>query len=87
MKKICACGAVFDPDEAAEIVDAYFDDNPIYSLEGYEDWCAECAISDYEYRGRPAYIDSDLADIYMCSGEDEDYTFGNDPDELRKYYT
>lgn len=87
MPKCICCGAEYDPDEAAEIVDAHFDDNPIYYLEGFETLCAECAIEDFEERGCPAYIDSDLADIYMSSGEDEDYAFGNDPDELRGYYT
>lgn len=33
-------------------------------------------------------IDEDYAaEIYMSSGEDEDYTFGYDPDDLRKHYT
>lgn len=44
------CGASFDWSEAAAEFNAHFDDEYDYDYNGWDGWCADCAISGMEDR-------------------------------------
>lgn len=50
MTKICViCGKLFDPEDAADEFDSYFDEDGYSYSEMYDDdTCASCAISETE---------------------------------------
>lgn len=43
-----SCGSNFDIDEAASIFNSHFNGNNDYYLNGWEGYCADCAISNTE---------------------------------------
>ena len=43
------CGASYTFDEAAKKFNEYFDDEYDYSMDGWENYCADCAISGQEH--------------------------------------
>ena len=49
MKCKCkSCGEEFDFDEAADEFNAHFEDSYDYAYNGWEGFCADCAISEQE---------------------------------------
>lgn len=46
--KCLGCGKEFSFDDAAEEFNNYFDEDHDYAYEGWENYCAECAIAGQE---------------------------------------
>lgn len=86
-KKTCErCGKKFKEEDSRAAYEEH------YNGEGDYDWdfqgqtlCPDCVLEDCEEMDSDSLSDSDAADIFMSSGEDEDYNFGSS-DDLSSFY-
>jgi len=81
------CGEIFVFNEEAEKFNSYFDGEHDYAYDGWENYCADCAISNTEHEnenGDGGLSVYKAADIWASNGKDEDYMFGYSEEELEE---
>ena len=86
--KICErCGKEYNEKDSIAAYYDFFHGDGVWEadFEG-ENLCPDCTLEDCEIIESQTISESDAADIYMSSGEDEDYTFGYDSDDLKEHY-
>lgn len=65
----CSCGKEFDIDEAASTFNSHYDEEFDYYLNGWENWCADCAISNTELDKQEGVDDGNIpVGCRICGG-------------------
>lgn len=66
----CSCGKEFDIDEAASTFNAHFDGEFDYYFNGWENWCADCAIANTELDIEEGVYDGEIpVGCRACGGD------------------
>lgn len=88
-KKTCEnCGKKYNEDDSRETYNDHYPDGNGYDFDEFFDGrslcpdCVEAECNEYDSNELP---DCDYADIYMSSGEDEDYNFSSSDDPSSHY--